>query len=101
MQVVGESYRVHPQPENLHVFCLFEAELAQVHLVAEATFGGHRGHERLEVLGDGFLAGDELRAQARHAALFVRGEVLPVFGVSAEVDVCRVPELGVALVEQP
>src|SRR5205085_12050377 len=49
----------------------------------------------------GLFAGDELRNQVRRAPLLLRVELVPAFAFVAEVDVGRVPELLVALDEQP
>ena len=79
---------------------LFEGELGQVHLVAQPSLFPHRGHERLDVLGDRFLAGDELRTQAGGEIAFVLVQSLPVGTVPREVDVGRIPEFRVATGEQ-
>ena len=100
VQVVGQSHGVHPPPERLGVFGLLEAELRQSNLVAQPALGGHRPQKRLDVLGDGFLTGRELRAQVRRRQPLSVGQLLPVPGVDTEVDVGRVPELAVALGEQ-
>jgi hypothetical protein len=39
-----------PQPEGQRVLGLLVDELGQVHLVGEAALGGHRRHERLQIL---------------------------------------------------
>ena len=73
MQILGDADGVEPHPEHLHVLGFLERELRQIHLVAQPTFGAHRGHERLNVLGHRFLPGDELGAQpGRIVALVVR-----------------------------
>ena len=100
MQVVGDPDGVEPQAEHLGVFGLLEGELRQVHLVAQPSLGPHRAHERLDVLGDRFLAGDELGAQPGGVVAFAVGERLPVGPVAGEVDVGGIPELGVAAGEQ-
>ena len=100
MQVVGDADGVEPHAEHLGVLGLLEGELRQVHLVAQPSFGPHRGHERLDVLGHRFLAGDELRAQSGGVVAFVVGQPLPVGAVAGEVDVGRIPELRVAAGEQ-
>lgn len=100
MEIIGEADGVHPAAEHLGVFGLLEAELRQIHLVAEASLGGHRGHERLDVGGDGFLAGGELRAQEGRTAPFVVRQPGPIRRVRGEVDVGGVPEFLVALDEQ-
>ena len=100
LQVVGHPDRVEPHAEHLGVFGLLERELRQVHLVAEATFGPHGRHERLDVLGDRFLAGDELSAQSGGPVPFEVRHGLPVGPVAGEVDVGGIPELGVAPGEQ-
>ena len=100
LHVVGDADGVEPQPEHLRVFGLLERELRQVHLVAEAPLSPHRRHERLDVLGDGLLARDELRAQPGGPFAFQIGERFPVLSVLREVDVGGVPELGVAAGKQ-
>ena len=100
LQVVGHADRVEPQPEHLGMFGLFERELGQIHLVTESALGAHRRHEGLDVLCDRFLAGDELRAQARRPFAFQLRQRFPVSPVPREVDVCRIPELGVAAGKQ-
>ena len=100
VQVVGHPDRVEPHAEHLRVFGLLERELRQIHLVAEATFGAHGRHERLDVLGDRFLAGDELSAQSGGPVPFEFRHRLPVGPVAGEVDVGRIPEFGVAPGEQ-
>ena len=100
MQVLGDADGVEPHPEHLGVLGLFEGELRQVHLVAEPSFCPHRGHERLDVLGHRFLAGDELGAQPGGVVAFVVGQPLPVGAVAGEVDVGGIPEFRVAAGEQ-
>jgi len=69
-------------------------ELSQVHLVAEASFFAHRGHERLDVLGHRFLAGDELRAQPGGEIAFIIVQPLPSGAVAREIDVGGIPNLA-------
>ena len=73
-----------------------ECELGQIHFVSEAPFSPHRGHERLDVLGHRFLAGNELRAQLGGTVAFRLGQRFPVRPVVGEVDIGRIPELRVA-----
>ena len=82
------------------MFGLLERELRQVHLVAEATLGPHGRQERLDVLGHRLLAGDELSAESGGPLAFEVRQCLPVGPVAGEVDVGRIPELGVAPGEQ-
>ena len=82
------------------MFGLFERELRQVHLIAEATFGAHGRHEGLDVLGHRFLAGDELRAQPGGPVPFELRQGLPVGSVAREIDIGRIPEFGVATGEE-
>ena len=83
------------------MFGLLEGELRQVHLVAQPPLGPHRRHERLDVLGDRFLAGNELGAQPGGVVAFTVGERLPVRAVAGKVDIGGIPELCVAAREQP
>ncbi|MTV26729.1 hypothetical protein FTX61_15090 [Nitriliruptoraceae bacterium ZYF776] len=80
---------------------LLEGELGEVHLVLEPTLRGHRLHERLDVLGDRLLAGDERGTQVQGCLALVVAELLPVLGVLREVDVAAAPEPVLALHEQP
>ena len=100
MQVVGHPDGVEPHAEHLRVLGFLERELRQVHLVAEPALGPHRRHERLDVLGDRFLACDELGAQSGGPVAFEVGQRLPVGPVAREVDVGGIPELRVAAGEQ-
>jgi hypothetical protein len=84
----------------LGVLGFLERELRQIHLVAESAFGAHRRHEGLDVLRDRFLAGDELCAQPGGPVALEVGQRLPVGPIAREVDVGRIPELGVAPGEQ-
>jgi hypothetical protein len=82
------------------VLGFLERELHQVHLVGEAALVAHRRHERLNILGDRFLTGDELRAQPPgKVALEVR-QGLPVGAVAREVDIGGILELRVATGEE-
>ena len=96
MQVVGDADGVEPHAEHLDVLGFLERELRQIHLVAQPAFDPHRGHERLNVLRHGFFAGDELGAQPGGVVAFVVRKPVPVGAVAGEVDVGRVPELGIA-----
>jgi hypothetical protein len=96
VQVVGDADGVEPHAKHLDVLGFLERELGQVHLVAQPAFGPHRVHERLNVLGHGFLAGDELGAESGGVVAFVVRKPLPVGAVAGEVDVGRVPELRIA-----
>ena len=100
MQVTGQTHFVHPQPKDLGVLGFLETELRQVHLVAESSLGRHCFHERLNVFGDGFFTGDELRTQEGGAALLFAGQLLPVTGILRKIEVGWVPEFGVSLGEQ-
>ena len=100
MQVVGDADGVEPHAEHLRVLGFLERELRQIHLVAQPTLGPHCGHERLNVLGHRFLAGNELGAQPGGVVAFVVRQPLPVRAVAGEVDVGRIPELRVAAGEQ-
>ena len=75
-------------------------ELGQVHLVGEAPFGGHRGDERLQVLGHRLLSGEELGGQPGGVSPLDVGHRREVEGVLGEIDVRGVPVLGDALGEQ-
>jgi hypothetical protein len=59
VEVLRDPDRVEPPAEDLDVLGLLEGELREVHLVLEPALGGHRPHERLDVLGHRLLAGDE------------------------------------------
>ena len=100
MQVTGHADRVEPQPEHLDVLGFLERELRQVHLVAQPSLGAHCGHERLDVFGHRFLTGDELRAQPDGVIALGIRQLLPVLPVLREVDIGRIPELGVAAGEE-
>ena len=100
LQVVGHPDRVEPHAEHLRVFGLFERELRQIHLIAEATLGAHGRHEGLDVLGDRLLAGDELSAQPGGPVPFELRHRLPVGPVAREIDFGGIPEFGVASGEQ-
>ncbi len=92
LQVAAETDRVHPHPEDLGVFGLFETELRQVHLVAEASLGRHRPHEGLDVLGHRLFTRDELTDEIGCATALLVVQFDPVLGVPGEVDRHRVPE---------
>src|ERR1700757_1210896 len=78
------------------MFGFLERELRQIHLIAEAPLGPHRASEGLDVLRYRFLARNELRAQPEGEVTFDIRQLLPVRAVAGEVDVGRIPELGVA-----
>ena len=96
MQVIGDPDGVEPQTEHLRVFGFLERELRQIHLVAQASLGPHRGHEGLDVLSHPFLAGNEYGAEAGSDVAFAIRERLPVRAVAGEVDVGGIPEFRVA-----
>lgn len=96
VQVVGHPDGVEPHAEHLGVFGLLERELREIHLVAQSSLGPHRGHERLDVLGDRLLAGDELRAQPGGIVAFDIRQLLPVRPVAGEVNIGGIPELCVS-----
>ncbi|EUA43074.1 hypothetical protein I552_7815 [Mycobacterium xenopi 3993] len=87
MEIVGHTHGVQPQPEHLGVLGLLERELRQVHFVAEPPFRAHRGHERLDVLGDRLFARDELRAQPGGVVALALSKRLPIVAVTGEVDI--------------
>ena len=101
VQIGRHAHRVEPQPKREGVFGLFIDELGQIHLIGESTLGGHRGHERLQVLGHRLLTGQELGSQHGGVLALLVSHRREVPGVLAQIDIGRVPVLGVALVEEP
>jgi hypothetical protein len=83
------------------VLGLLESELSEIHLVFEPALGGHCLHERLNLVGDRLLARLEESGKPHRTVTLHFAEGSPVLGILREIELGRIPEQPVALLEEP